>query len=197
MKKTLILLLIVLSSCKKANNQIDTNLKVTDNDIYQVVNFVISERDSFMKLDGIKGQYKYILDRELEPLFNSEADRYYIKKLDTIFTKEDVKFMQEQILKRKNFKFNSKFVKSKKVFSADSIKNMINLAIELPDKNFYQIYENKFGKDRFYDISLPLFSKDKKTVLIKFEAMGIGDVSVYKKENGKWKSYEQLISWVP
>ena len=118
MKKLILILFLILIACQKSNQVIEvknTNeTSVTDSDIYEIVNLVLYEYDEASKRDGFKENwYKYVLDRDLEPLF-THNDSIVLIETDTLFTKEDLKFIEKQIFERKDFKFQTKFLKSKK-----------------------------------------------------------------------------------
>lgn len=199
MKNFTFILLLSLLSCKNSdsNRKLNTEniISVTDNDIYEIVNFVLDEHDKAMKVDGFKiNPYKYILDKDIEPLFN-HGDSIVLVKTDTLFSKEDLLYIEKQINNRKNFRFKSNFIKSKKIISAEIVKSMLNEKGR-GGKSFYEIYERKFGKDMFYTIGLPVFSKNKKIVFIKFDSFGSGKTLIYKKVNNKWKYYCSISDWI-
>lgn len=199
MKNLLIVLILILTSCKNSNQKKEIELEnqtITDNDIYEIVNLILKEHDKAMEKDGYKiSPYKYILDKDFEPLFN-KTDSTYLFKKDTIFSMEDLNFIQKQIIERKNFKFISVHIKSKEIISGDTIKKIINEPFKYSGNNFYERYHKKYGKEMFYTIGLPIFSKDKKTVFIKFDSFGWGYSLIYKKVNNKWKYYCEISNWI-
>jgi len=181
-------ILLILIGCGQSIDKKESNLnkEVTDDDIYEIVNFVTKEHNDEFKKAGIKDfGYKYIVDKDFQPIIVSDSN-FYGHKLDTIFTKEDFKFIDFQIQKRKNFRFNGKYTELK-VIPIEVFKKMFKERDKNPQKSFRNLYEEKFGKDLFCIIGLPLFSKDKKTVFIKFAEMGSSYLSIYKKVNNKWK----------
>ena len=199
MKKLILILFLILIACQKSNQVIEvknTNeTSVTDSDIYEIVNLVLYEYDEASKRDGFKENwYKYVLDRDLEPLF-THNDSIVLIETDTLFTKEDLKFIEKQIFERKDFKFQTKFLKSKKVIRAEIIRNMIDSCYKY-NYSFPKAYLKKFGNDRHYTIGLPVFSKDKKTVFLKIDSYGSGTTMIFKKVNNKWKYYCSTGSWI-
>lgn len=190
-------MLLSLSSCKNSDSNTKPNVStttITDSDIYEIVNLILDETDNASKIDGLKtNPYKYILDKDLEPLFN-RVDSIALLKTDTLFSKEDLKFINKQINSRKDFKFKSDFIKSKKIIPAEVIQNIMK-DCEKNGGRFYDKFHEKFGDDLYYTIGLPVFSKDKKTVFIKFDSFGSGRTIVYKKIKNNWKYYCLVCAW--
>ena len=151
--------------------------KVTDSEIYEVVNLVIMvEKEDLNSTSGQTELYPYLLDRdEYGNVFN-RIDSTRLVKSDTIFSKEDLKFIEYQIKDRKHFKFSQKYIRSKKIISADTIQAFRESSL-------------KKGDEFYLKIALPVFSVDKKTVFIKLERYGSGESMIYKKVNDKWKFY--------
>lgn len=196
MKKLFLILLLIPVGCQNLDQVSKADkINVTDSDIYEIVNFVLYEYDKESKREGFKENfYKYVLDRDLEPLF-THGDSIALIKTDTLFTKEDKKYIEEQLIERKNFRFQSQFLKSKKVIRAEIIRNMIDSCYK-NGYNFHKAYLNKFGNDRHYTFGLPVFSKDKKTVFLKIDSLGYGTTMIFKKVNNKWKYYCSTGSWI-
>jgi hypothetical protein len=199
MKYLLYLAFLLLIGCKNSTdkNEIIRNQVVTDKDIYEIVNFVVREQDSLLRKDGIKNNpYKYIIDRDAEPLLD-KRDSVCIHKLDTIFSKEDLIFINAQIQNRKNFKFTGKFINSKKVLYREVLDSIMKESAKTNyQKHPRKIYEEIFGSDMFYTIGLPVFSKDKNTVLVKFGGDGSGFIAVYKRINNRWKFCYYVTNWI-
>ncbi len=199
MKNFPLILLLGLLGCKNANSERKPNAAnaslVTDNDIYEVVNYILDEHDKAMKVDGFKvSPYKYLLDKDCEPLFNHQ-DSIVLVKTDTLFSKEDRLFVEKQIKDRKNFRFKSDFIKSKQIIASAIVKEMIREKSET-GKSFYEICERKFGEDRYYTIGLPVFFKNKKMVFIKIDSFGSGQAIILKKINNRWKYYCTTSNWI-
>ena len=198
MKKLIAFTFLILIGCKNFNpeNKLEVNNQVTDEDIYEIVNFVLEEHDKAMEKDGFKiNPYKYILDKDLYELF-TKSDSINIFETDTIFSKEDKKYIQHQIDNRKDFRFKSNFIKTKKIISSDTIYKILHEPSKYPGNNFYERYHNKYCEGEYYSIGLPIFSKDKKTVFIKFDSFGSGYTLIYKKINNKWEYYCQFSNWI-
>ena len=199
--RNLILLLSVLTfvSCKKAeiqNKKIISEIIVTESEIYEVVNFILLEAKEAEKFEGLKNsRYKYLLEKDFEPLFNN-IDSSRILKAESIFLKEDLKFIDRQILLRKDFKFNKDSIKSLEIMPASDIQDIIEQRIKNPRKTFYELYKSKFGDNFYYTIGLPVFSTDKKTVFIKFSSFGSGFTKVLKKVKGSWIDFKAGSNWI-
>jgi hypothetical protein len=186
----LVLIVVILSSCNNSKIEKETpnqNQIVSDDDIYEIINMVLIESANAIKIDGLKeSPYKYLIDKDLDSLFNHNASME-IACVDSAFTKSDLKFINQQIQDRKNFRFKKEFlkIKSLEIISADTIQKMIVEAARNRNENFYGLYFKKYKK-WYYTIGLPVFSKDKKTVFIKFNSFRSGQTMVYKKVKNKW-----------
>ena len=59
-------------------------------------------------------------------------------------------------------------------------------------KEFWENYDAKYGKKSFVEMMVPLFSLDKKTVIIEYSNItgsrgGFGEIVILKKENNTWE----------
>jgi len=141
MKIAIVYLFLILISCKNSNEKyvaIESN--VTDSEIYEVVNLVLSNKEEAIKRDMIKGAespFKYLLDKDSGKTFDKN-DSIKIFTGDSIFSNKDLSFIQKQINSRKNFKFNkdSIQIKSLKIISGDTIRSLIENGLKNPTKNF-------------------------------------------------------------
>ena len=200
-KSFIVIFLFAFISC--INSETESHKKVsetviTESDIYEVVNYTIQQAREVEKKDGLKKTYlKYLYDKDLGPLFN-KIDSMEILMSDTIFSKEDLKFIERQISNRKDFRFNKDSIKSIKVISADRLQEILDERIKNPGKSFVELYESKYGNSWFYTITigLPVFSNDKKTVFVKFTHFGSGYTMVLKKVKGKWVGHKSGSAWI-
>ena len=115
---------------------------------------------------------------------------------DSLFTKADRDFIMNQVKQRKNpiwsdiYIDSTIFIKSKEI---DSI--FENFKVSGGWKVFYETY----GPD-FYEMSLPYFTKNKKTCIIYISnhcggLCGGGCVRIFRLENDHWKLYKKIDCW--
>lgn len=170
-------------STKIVKNQ---NNEITESEIYEVINFILIDMKKSDSLENFQG--KYIVDKTTEPFFIT-TNQNSKKKLKKYFTNSDFNFMENQLKKSKNFKLEQSKIIIKTIISKDTLENLIdNNSPQMRDE-FMINYEKKFGKYYYDEFSLPLFSVDKKTVLIEINSfLGGGRLIILKKKNQKWKS---------
>lgn len=195
-----ILLTLAFLSCKqnqqKVSVQIDTIKLVPnpidDSTIYEFINFAANDKNE--KHFVLRG------DKVLDKPFLDE-DGYLIDSLkkDTIFSKDDIKFLEVQMQSVKNFTINPKLFNGKEIISSDTIKRYAT------DKErrwtFWEDYRKKYGEAGYCNISLPLFSKDRQKVIISTwyscgGTCGQGGIFIYQKAKGKWKQIKELSWWI-
>ncbi len=193
MKYLTLSLILTLLSCTFSNEKkknTSQHLSVTESEIYEVVNTVLADEDKNFKTSP----FKYLLDKDYSEEFFSKRDSIIIFESDTIFSKKDKLFLQKQVIDYKDFRFSRDSIKSKIVISSDTIKKMLNG--RPPGNNFFTAYELRFGEEMFYTIGLPIFSIDKKTVVVKIEGFGSGKTLIYKKVKNKWVYYSCCLRWI-
>ncbi len=182
-------LTVFLIGC--TNNQKNDTLKVTDDEIYVFVKMVLKDLEKTQKLDGT--QDYYLQDQLATPSFVYDNPSF---KLDKYFPKEDLEFIQKQIRERKDFLMLQDSIKSKRIISKKTIDSFNNNRKENIDRksHFLENYKKKYGNNFYHILSLPIFSKDKKTVHIDVSSIFGGHTIIYRKENNKWKS-DVIVLW--
>jgi hypothetical protein len=182
--KYLVILVIITSCSNLTTKEISDSERVKDEDIYMIIKMVINDSKPTEILDGTKDYY--ILD-ELQP-----PEHFNIANKNNYFTDEDFKFIQKQLDERKNMKLIQDSIYPKQLLSSeiiDSISSIVNKEGSDRKNNFIKKYTKKFGDNDYITYSLPLFSKNKKTVYIEQSSIFGGHVIICRKENGKWKFY--------
>lgn len=154
---------------------------------------VLKDLEVSAKLDGIEDNY--LQDELTIPSFIADTVSF---KLNKYFSKaEDQYFLQLQFEDRKNFVLLQDSFKSKKIISKkiiDSFYDEKNDSISRKNQ-ILNNYIKKYGNNFYYRLSLPIFSKDKNTVLIDVSYfLGGGKTMIYKKHNGKW-TYKIFMIW--
>jgi hypothetical protein len=196
----LIIICFLLLSCKK-NETVEKNKAVENKFIIEKK--LVSEKEIYEVINVVLGSINYdelsdsnFVTEDVFMKYNFKENDY---KLDTLFTKKDIQFIRKQFNEVENFRLNQNLLKNMVVIPKDTLSKFQN------DKrgkhNFWDNYSKKYGNKGFYTIGLPLFSYDKKTVIITigFHCGGLcggGSTEIYKKVNGKWISISTLESWV-
>lgn len=189
MKKYFIFILIILISCNKEKD----SFKVTDKEIYEVINFVLKDTKTTDSLDGTLDNY--IVDKTIEPsFFTTERD---FERLEKYVSTEDFEFMKKQLIENNDFKLEQNKIIRKKIISNDTLNSLWNNDLKSNERknNFIRSYHNKFGNNWYEQFSLPLFSKDGNKAFIEISTLGSGRSIILVKTKKGWKS--TIISiWV-
>jgi hypothetical protein len=105
----------------------------------------------------------------------------------------------KQLKNTKDFKLNPNFISDRKLISADTLANLLKRK-QYDGFDFWETYKKIFGEGGFCIIAMPLFSKDRSTVIIKIgyycgRLSAEGGTYIYKKKNGKWVLIKTLDEW--
>ena len=172
--------------------------KVTEKDIYEVVNFVIKNRKERLQEKGFK--IKFLMrsksDSAVYHYLNNKEENFYSieENPNDFFTNDDIEFINKQIGDNLNFNFQQKLINQLKILSVEEYKKFGT------GKEFWKNYDAKYGKKSFLEMMVPLFSLDKKTVIIEYSNItgsrgGFGEIVILKKENNTWKYFKNLSAW--
>jgi hypothetical protein len=189
MKILITFLVSLIISCQDfESNKIvkNQNNEITESEIYEVINFILIDMKKSDSLENYQG--KYIVDKTTEPFFitNNQNSKMKLKKY---FINSDFNFMENQLKESKNFKLEQSKIIRKTIISKDTLDNLIDNNSPKRRDEFIINFEKKFGKYYYNEFSLPLFSIDKKTVLIEIKSLlGGGRLIILKKKNQKWES---------
>jgi hypothetical protein len=189
MKILITFLVSLIISCQDfESNKIvkNQNNEITESEIYEVINFILIDMKKSDSLENY--QAKYIVDKTTEPFFitNNQNSKMKLKKY---FINSDFNFMENQLKESKNFKLEQSKIIRKTIISKDTLDNLIDNNSPKRRDEFIINFEKKFGKYYYNEFSLPLFSIDKKTVLIEIKSfLGGGRLIILKKKNQKWES---------
>lgn len=197
MKKVLLILSLgIFLACKPENKnarsvdkwQKPTQL-VDNKTIYKFLNNIL-ENDSSIKYCN------NIYNRDLLP-YPSKEDSLTIIKLDSTFTKEDIAFIFQQARYSYFFKLDQKYLPNKKIIELDTIKAYNSNHVI--SQAYWESNLKKYGYT--CGLSLPLFSVDRKKVIISFGRScgmlcGHGGMLIFKKEGNKWILLTTVSEWV-
>jgi hypothetical protein len=182
----ILLCIIAVYSCKTQT--------ILEDDIYEAVENIIEELEGENWIKEGKLDYQYVLDKSFQhPSFMYNADKLFEKEtIKKYFSIEDKKEFENQLEWYKDFSYQQEKIKSKKILHKQELEEIISN----DRKSFWEIYISKYGDVGFYDISFPLFSADKKKMLVcvdsYFPYLNGGAIYLFTKENGKWKIKEVL-----
>lgn len=157
----------------------ETKTGTSDVDVYEVINYVSETRNKTPKNKYISENLSLLNEKELA-------------SISLIFSIKDLEFINEQNKKRLNFKLNQKLITNGTVIPNATLIQMKK------NGNLWEKFKKKYHEEKLLTISLPIFSKDKKSSLVTTSTI-CGtcinrETSVYKKVNGKWKLDKQLYT---
>lgn len=187
--KSLLILLLLIHCTKNNLKENIVSQNVSDQEIYNFIKMVLNDSKITEMKEGT--QNWYILDELLPP------ENFEIVNKNNYFTDEDIKFFKKQLDKRKNMKLIQDSIYPKQLLSSqiiDSLSTVVNKDGSDRLNNFTLKYTELFGYKHYITFSLPLFSKDKKTIYLERYSLSGGQAIIYRKENGKWKK-NIPISW--
>jgi hypothetical protein len=90
------------------------------------------------------------------------------------------------------FNLNPQYFPEKAIIPFDTLLSFRNKYDEI----YYRKIREKYGTSLFNVISLPLFSIDRKTVLINKSKRGQGGIYIYRKRNNNWEKVKTLSDWI-
>jgi len=191
MRKTLyILLLPLIISCTKKED----SKTVSEKEMYSIINFVISTELPRLSNTSDKG---YITESFTNSLFFRQEE-YLNTNADSLFNKKDIEFIHQQ-MNDTLFKLNPDLIKSKTVVSFDTLMKLRNKGER--SSKFWERFSEKYGKHEYFSISKPLFSVDKKTVIVSYgfhcgSLCGGGSTEIYRLVGKKWERIKTIETWV-
>lgn len=170
---------------------IETNQVITDNEVYDLMNELLSSKDS-VKKDSMK--YMKI---SVFPLKHSKALRSFIIDLeDTIVTQKDKEYMLQY------FSTKTKLWDEKQLRNIWCIKPS-ELA-ELGGNytlDYWQAYRKKFGDYGKHSYSKPIFNKDRTVAVIEHSGgggwlLGSGAIWCFTKVDRSWRLTFKQTLWI-
>ena len=188
MKSLLVFFLAFITSCQNfESSKIVKNKynEISESEIYEIINLVLIDMKKSDSLENY--QYKYIVDKTTKASYLTDSPNSK-KNLKKYFTDSDFKFMDEQLKENENFKLKQHKIVRKTIISKDTLDNLIYNNSPKKRDEYIINYGEKFGNYYYDQLSLPLFSIDKKTVLIEINSfLGGGQLIILKKKNQNWE----------
>jgi hypothetical protein len=185
--------LIFFLSCTKKENRITPmqQLTTSENDIYLAIRLLFEAISSVEQLEG--NQYPYLVDRLDLPLFVDQNPSLK-KKVITYFDQDSVS-LQMQCKKWHHFKLEPQHIPFKTLLSAHDLANLYDSKATDRSSRFLQNYQKKYGNHGFYQVSIPVFSRDKKVFYIDLNTFGSGQSFLFTFKNGKW-THRVVSTWM-
>jgi len=188
--KILLFLTLIFTSCQKTESLIKKNDTISEKEIHFMINILINE---IGETELKEGKLYFVVDKTSIPqlILNSNVKKSFSK----YFNKEDFKYFDEQIENRKDFKISQKEI-TKKIISKTELNQLIDPKSSNIKEEFIRNYTKKYGNSNYIEFSLPIFSKDKKKVLIDINYFPSGGctILIQKSNEGTWKS-EIIMSY--
>jgi len=167
-------------------------------EVYNAVNQILELTENAAQTENPSFSYNVVLERSdginfpisnIDELFKDEAIAKY-------FTEDDKQAFKNQIKEYKIFNYQTDSIRGKTILTATDLRDL-----KSDHKRFWDKYKRKFGNTGFYDISFPLFSKDRTKLLISigrnsFKGVSDGGVYIYNKTNEGWRPYKALFIWM-
>ncbi|HKX87061.1 MAG TPA: hypothetical protein VJL37_10320 [Flavobacterium sp.] len=178
---------LLLMSCTPTEKKVTE--EVTDQDVYRAVNLLLDDMSATEKLEGTEDYY--IIDALQTPSFVYENPGF---ELEQYFTTEDIAAIKEQISAREHFTLLQDSLPSKRLLSRKTIDSFIDKNSTNPRETFLKNYLQHYGDTYYHSFSLPVFSKDKKTILIDVSGIGNGKSILFRNVDGKWKEKMVCLS---
>lgn len=161
------------------------NFKVSDEEIYEVINFIIKKRSE----KSIK-EIKIITE---DPNVKSDSRYYDDKILKEFFNVKDLKVIKDQYTTINDFLLNPKYILNLRIIHKEELLNYSSSG-----KSFWTEFNKKHGNVAFMFVGKPLFTSDKKRVIINYGyycggLCGNGERVILKKEKNSWV-IEKVVS---
>ncbi len=150
---------------------------VSEEEMYEVINFVIQ--------NGAKRRNDFKIITE-DPNIKNDSKYFDEKFLKEYFNNKEVKSIKEQYKTIDQFLLNPKYILNLRIIHKEKL-----LAYSSEGKNFWTEFEKKHGKGGFVFVGKPLFTTDKKRVIINYGyycggLCGSGERIILKRSNGSW-----------
>lgn len=159
--------------------------KVSDEEIYEVINFIIK--------DGSQKPFKEIKIITEDPNVKNDSRYYDDKILKKNFNVKDLKVIKDQYITINDFVLNPKYILNLRIIHKEKLLSYSPSLI-----SFWTEFNKKHGNVAFMFVGKPLFTLDKKRVIINYGyycggLCGMGERVILKKEKNSWV-IEKVVS---
>jgi len=210
MKNYILLILILVLSCKKDSLKTETAIKDETIDLkYEVLNQLI---DDELKNDSVIGVNKDFINKYV---YNISTKKIYLEnknsdepspppnlginlKYDSIFLQKDSSYYIQQNKTLSNFRFIKNRIKKKLQFINDEELYKIS---QIKSADFWNEFNKRYKDKCIRTFSVPFFSKNRIFCVVQYSLScgplsGGGNTAVYKKIKGKWTRMKTFDIWV-
>jgi|GEM_PF-2651316 len=162
--------------------------KVSEEEMYEVINFIIQNGNKISK------NFKIITeDPNIKQDFKHESVYFDDKILKQYFNNADIKSIKEQLKTITQFSLNPKYILNLRIIHEDKLSSYSS-----DGKYFWTEFEKKHGKGGFLFVGKPIFTMDKKRVIINYGyycggLCGSGERVILRKDKNRW-IIEKVIS---
>ncbi|WP_312075846.1 hypothetical protein [Chryseobacterium sp.] len=180
--KIIFSIIVVLCLGCKAQNK-----NISEQEIYDVINFILKN-----------GTVKY--HKELKLLTedpNITTDQFFDKKLlQTYFDEKNADFILEQFFASKDFRLSYKYIIDRQIIHIDKM-----LSYKTVKGGLWSFLADKYKEEGFMFVGKPLFTLDKKSVIITYGyycggLCGKGSRVILKKVNNNWAIEKEVSGFV-
>ncbi|MBO6201121.1 MAG: hypothetical protein J6N74_05835 [Chryseobacterium sp.] len=212
MKNYVLLILLLLVSCKKNSPKPEATIK--DETIglkYEVLNQLISDE---LKDDSLMGINK---DFTNNYVYNISAKNIYLEnknknsdepppppnfgislEYDSIFLQKDSAYYLQQDKALSNFTFNKNRIKKKLQYTNDEELYKIH---QIKTGDFWNEFHKRYNDKCIRTFSVPFFNENKTFCIVQYSMScgplyGGGNTAIYKKTNRKWTRIKSFDNWV-
>lgn len=212
MKNYVLLILILLVSCKK--NSPKPEITIKDETIslkYEVLNQLIADELKDDSLMGINKDFanNYVYNISTKKIYldnkNKNSDEpppppnFGISlEYDSIFLQRDSVYYFHQYKALSNFRFNKNKINKKLQYTSDEELYKIR---QIKSSDFWNEFHKRYADKCIRTFSVPFFNKDKTFCIVQYSMScgplyGGGNTAIYRKLNGKWIRIKSVDNWV-
>jgi len=210
MKNYILLILILVLSCKKDSPKTEAIIKDETTGLkYEVLNQLIDVELNDDSLMGINkdfiNNYVYNISTKKIYLENKNSNEpppppnFGINlEYDSIFLQKDSSYYIQQDKTLSNFRFNKNRIKKKLYFTSNEELYKIS---QIKSSDFWNEFNKRYKDKCIRTFSVPFFTKNKMFCIVQYSIScgplsGGGNTAVYKKIKGKWTRMKTFDMWV-
>lgn len=198
MKYILLILALIAFSCNQPENKNTKPLTIQPKEVL-VPDTVYTELVTHLLAQDSNLVSECNLITTFEPLFNmGEHGMVKVEELDSLFTPDDLPFIQSQFERMEEFQMPNEAVKGKVLIST---KAFLAYRSQNPSGSFQQYLDKVYDSGEYCIVAKPVFSLDKKTAIVHTGYVcggmcGSGSTAIYRKVNNKWKKVKDISTWI-
>lgn len=166
------------------------HLLVPEKEVYDFLNFIINKSEY--------KAYKLIAENELNKWTSNNNDSYFLKQIDTLFNKKDIDFIMAQLKTASGFRLKKEYYPDKITIPFDTLIKFLNLRNrnDRDSDPFKESLRHRYGSSFLDSYSLPFFTLDYQTAIIRVSILLRGGTYIYHKIKNKWVKIKTLDEWI-